>query len=322
MSLLNAKELKQAAKRSLSTAAYPPKKLALIYGGICAAALLVVFLLGLYLSQQIDANGGLSGMGLRAILTTTQSALSMGISAAMPFWSLGFVFACLQFARSENVGIPTLTEGFRRFGPLLRLIVLQSAIFLAVAILAANISSMVFMMTPYAIPLLETMASLPQTELAVEDMMAVVSTATPLYVIMAVVCGALLIPVFYRFRLAHFYLLDGKHRRALVALGVSNRLMSGNRFALFKVDLSFWWYYAASGLLAVVANLDMIFDLQGWVSSAIYLIYLLGYVVLIWLANAYMQTTYAHAYDTLKAADDGSKLPVRNFPWGFLPDSE
>ncbi len=326
MSLLNAKQLKQAAARSLGAAAYPPKKLALIHGGIIAAALLIVSLLDLLLSQQIGTTGGLSGMGTRAILSTAQSALSMGLSIALPFWEMGFMYACLQFARCEEAGLPSLTEGFRRFGPLLRLMLLETVIYVMVTILAANVSSVIFMMTPLSNGMLTAMESLPAEELTVEAMTALLSTAAPLYLIMAVVCFALMIPISYRFRMAGYYLLDGNHRRALVALGVSSRITAGNRFSLFKLDLHFWWYYGCVLLLALIANVDILAVLgvttPAWLPFVCYLVYLAGQLLLSWQVGPFVQTTYAHAYETLKAADEGDKPLVRNFPWGFLPDGE
>lgn len=320
MSLLNIKELKAAAAHSLDTAAYPPKKLALIHGGITAIALLIVSLLDLLLSQQIGTTGGLSGMGSRAILSTVQSALSFGISIATPFWEMGLIFACLQFARKENTGLPSLAEGFRRFFPLLRLMLLETAIFVAVTILSAHISSFIFMLTPLANGFLAAMESIPVEDLTVETMLPVMKAAIPLYLIMAGVLLILLVPISYRFRMASYYLLSGS-RRALVAMGVSNRIMNGNRLSLFKLDLSFWWYYGGIIVLTLISNLDMLLGLPGWTSYVVYLVYLAGHVLLSWQAAAYVQTTYAHAYEVLISAET-EKPMVRNFPWGFLPDQE
>lgn len=322
MSVLHFKQLKESVKRSLATAAYPPKKLAFLSSGISVAATLIFSLLGLYFSRQMDVTGGLAGMGQRALLSTIQWVLSVGVPFAGIFWSFGFVFACLQFARSEDVTFSSLAEGFRRFGPLLRLILLEMLIYMAVLFVAAQVSTVIFMMTPLSLPLAGAMSALPQTDLAAADMMALTDAAMPLYAIATILFIVLLIPVFYRFRLAHFYLLDDNHRRALAALGISNRLMTGNRFALFKVDLHLWWYYVASAVLIFVGNIDMIFGLTGWASIAVYALYLLGHLLLTWLANAYVQTIYAHAYLALKNTDDVQRPYVRNFPWGFLPDHE
>ena len=322
MSLLNPKELKKAAERSLDAAAYSPKKLALIHGALSAAALLIISLLDLLLSQQIGATGGLSGMGARAMLSTVQSTLSLGLSIAMPFWEMGLLYACLQFSRKEDVSTSSLAEGFRRFGPLLRLMLLEAAICGAVGILAANISSFIFMMTPLSYGFITAAQTIPMEELTVESMMPLMKAAIPLYLIMAAVLLILLIPIIYRFRMAGFYLLSNGHRRALAALGVSNRITAGNRFSLFKLDLSFWWYYGGIFLLTFIANADVIFGLPNWASYVFYLVYLAGQVLLSWQAAAYVQTTYAHAFDTLMSNDDGEKPLVRNFPWGFLPDAE
>ena len=320
MSLLNIKELKAAAARSLDAATYSPKKLALIHGGITAIAMLIVSLLDLLLSRQIGTTGGLSGMGTRAILSTVQSALSLGISIALPFWEMGMLYACLQFARKENAGLPSLAEGFRRFFPLLRLMLLETAIYFIGMIVAANVSSIIFMMTPLSNSFAAALESISVDELTVEAMMPLLSATIPLYLIMAVVALILLIPITYRFRIAGFYLLSGS-RRALVAMGVSNRIMNGNRLAFFKLELSFWWYYGCTFLLSAIASLNIILDLPDWSSYILYFVYLAGHVLLSWQATAYVQTTYAHAYEVLISAET-EKPMVRNFPWGFLPDQE
>lgn len=321
MSLLNPKELKKAAARSLDAAAYSPKKLALIHGALSAVALLIVSLLDLLLSQQIGTTGGLSGMGARAMLSTVQSALSLGLSIAMPFWEMGLLYACLQFARKEDVTISSLAEGFRRFGPLLRLMLLETAIYIAVMILATNVSSVIFMMTPLSSGVLSALESIPAEELTTEAMISVLTASIPLWLLVGSVLLIFLVPIAYRFRMAGFYLLSG-NRRALVALGVSNRITASNRFSLFKLDLSFWWYYGSVFLLTFIAKADVIFGLPNWGSYVCYLVYLAGQVLLSWQAAAYVQTTYAHAFDTLMSNDDGEKPLVRNFPWGFLPDAE
>ena len=333
MSILFPKQLKAAARQSLQSASYNPRKLALIHSGIATAVMLLISVLNLLLSQQIGATGGLSGMGLRAVLSTAQSTLSLAASVALPFWELGFLYACLQIARNEQTGVSSLAEGFRRFGPILRLQLLKTFISLIVMILAVNISSMIFIMTPLSDGMLAAIESMPSTEslmesgLTVETMMPVLTASAPLYLIMMAVSLVLLIPISYRFRMASFYLLSGSHRRALVALGASNRMMTGNRLSLFKLDLSLWWYYGCIFLLALVANMDSLalfgIPISEGASFLFYGVYLLGQLLLAWQAGSYVQTTYAHAYDALTAnALDAEQPMVKNFPWGLLPDKE
>lgn len=323
MNILFSKNLKSAAKQSLQKAANNPKTLALIHAAIASGATLVLSLLDLFLSEQIGATGGLSGMGLRAVLSTARSTLSIAVSIALPFWEMGFLYACLQFARGQYADFSSLTEGFRRFGPILRLTLIQSAIYIAVIILAVQLGSMIFLMTPLSAEMASIFLSTPEMELTEELLSSMMAAATPLYLIVGVLCCLLLIPIAYRFRMADFYLLDGSHRRALVALGVSNRLMTGNRLSLFKLDVSFWWYYGGIFLLALIANADMVIPMSEGVSFLVYGLYLAGQILLSWLGASYVQTTYAHAYDALSAASaDAEKPLVKNFPWGFLPDHE
>lgn len=308
MSSLNAKQLKDTAGQHLRRANFHPGKLALLHSGVVAAATLAVTVLNYILQQQMASTGGLSGMDARAILSTAQSMLTLAVTVLLPFWEIGFLYACLGYARETGVGIPTLTEGFRRFGPVLRLNLLQGILYIALGIAAIQIGSFLFMLTPFSEGVITAMDSIlsatDTVTLSDETLMQLMSAAAPMYLFCGVVAMVLILPMSYRFRMASFYLLDKRERRALAALAASARMMRYNRFALFRVDLSFWWYYAALVALSVIGNLDMTLAAAGipigkatpWIC---YGIYLTGQLLIAWFAASKVQTTYAVAYDTL-----------------------
>ena len=84
-------------------------------------------------------------------------------------------------------------------------------------------------------------------------------------------------------------------------------MMKGNCFALFKVDLHFWWYYALMILTAVVANGDLLLpalDVQlpvGENTATILclVLQLCGALLISWFFRSRVATVYACAYDAL-----------------------
>ena len=128
MDFRNRTALKQASRDSLFASKGDPKRIILIH---TLVSLGVTFLLGAIsfaLERQISNTGGLSGLGLRSVLSTAQVVLQIAQMALLPFWEAGYYWATLKMARREDVQPGSLLEGFRRFGPYLRLTLLRSLI--------------------------------------------------------------------------------------------------------------------------------------------------------------------------------------------------
>ena len=329
MSVLHTKELKQDARRAMENASYPPKQLALIHAAVSATVLLLGMLVTYGLSVFSNDTGGLSGMGLRAILSTADSTLSLVSTVFLAFWELGIAYACLKIHRNEDAGIPALTQGLRRFGPLLRLYLLQVLVYCAVIFFAVQIASVVFMLLPGFEELVVLFEEFATAETMDDAMIfAIFEKALPLYAIVAVLCVGLITPISYRLRMAQYLILDGKTDQATAAISGSFAMMRGNCWAFFKIDLSFWWYYALGFVLAIVSSGDMILDLLKislpFGSVLFYSLYLAGLVLLAWGAAAYVQTTYGCAYDALnRQAEAAAKPAAIASPGGKLSsDSE
>lgn len=331
MDIRNAKELKAAAGQALSRASFDPKKLALIHTGAALALSLVLTVLNYFLTRGIDDTGGLAGMGTRSILSTAQAMLSIGNALVLPFWEVGFIAAAISMARQQPATPDTLLSGFRRFGPVLRLWLLQGVLYVGIAILCLQLGTAIFIMTPLSDPLMELTEPMLTEGFVLDDAMmeTLAPYMTPAYVIFAIVFCAVAIPVFYRFRMAQFVIMDTEKVGALKALGTSHKMMRYNRWSLFKLDLSFWWFYGLQLVSTALCYGDVILEGLGVtlpISAdaaffGFYGIHILCQLALAWKTQSYVQTTYAQAYEALRPEAQDPEPPVmKNVPWDYLPE--
>lgn len=311
MDIRNRHGLKAAAADALS-AAPDHRKLILLWAGLSTALPLLASVLNFILEFQIADTGGLSGIGLRSVLSTIQSLLSMSTSVLMPFWTLGYIGVSLRFARKEAAGYPCLLDGFRHFGPALRLILLELAIYAIICFICVQIGSTVLSFTPLADPVYQVLDSSQQMLLSgvIDEsvLLAMTQAMIPILVICGILCVAVLIPVMYRLRLTRLIIMDTPRCGALFAVRESLRLMRRNCLQLLRLDLSFWWYYLAQVLLSVLCYGDVILPMLGislpFSQNTAYFIFyiaaLLAQLVLLYYFSARLQTTYALFYDTLR----------------------
>lgn len=332
MTINDRRDLKNAAQASLNRDPQAAGRLVLLHTGASLALTLAATLLDYVLQQRIGATGGLSGMGMRSMLSTLQSILRYGQMLVLPFWELGYLYITLRIARGEPAAPGHLLEGFRRFGPILRLKLLLGLIYTGLGIVAGYISSAVLMFTPWGMTLSETL--LPYfTENAVLDENLVLDEAAanaiadamlPIMLIFLGVFLLLSLPVLYRYRMADLYLLDHPGEGAISAARNSRRMMRGNCIRLLKLDISFWWYYLLSTLVTLVCLGDAGLALLGvtppWGEATGMLIFTVLYAALLlllhWRCRNQVEVTYAHAYGVLCAGDTGPQFsrPV-DVPW-------
>ena len=330
MDIRDRKGLKAAAEQALSQAPYNPRKLALIHAGAAMALSLVLTVLNFILSRQISGTGGLGGIGLRSVLSTAQSVLSIANTLILPFWEIGFVAAAIAMARRQAATPDTLLSGFRRFGPVLRLNLLQGALYVGIAFLCIQISAGVFLITRFSDPLMKAAEQMATTGTAFLDEAAVAALSkliVPVYGIFAILFCLLAIPLSYRFRMATFAIMDNEKIGALQAMSKSHKMMRYNRFSLFRLDLFFWWYYLLQGLTIVLGFTDEFLEIFGFeffnkdvAFFGFYGIYLLCQLLLAWWLQSRVQTTYAMAYESVRPeAEDPEPAVMKNTPWDYLP---
>lgn len=316
MNIFDRKGLKEAAASRLSRACYDPRLLALIHTGAASAAALLVAAVCYILEQKIGATGGLSGIGLRSVLSTAQSFLQLFLTLLTPFWEIGIVFAAISLARGRAARPDCLTAGFRRFGPVFRLKLLMLFLGSLLAMPCMYVSAMIFSMTPLSadfqamlLPLLEEAAATGQLSgldsAAMDTMLQAMQPVIPIFIVIFL---GVLLPLLYRVRLAEYVIMDDAPCGALPALIASWRMTRGKAMALLRLDLSFWWFYGLQALTLVLAYGDQLLPLlgislpisQGGAYFLFYGLYAIAELTLYWRFGSYLHTTYALAYDTLR----------------------
>ena len=300
--------------RELQQRAGNPKKLVLIHTAVALGSSLLITVLNYLFSLQIAETGGLSGLGLRSILSTVQASLELIVMAALPFWEIGLLFAALQWTKGETVEVRSLFQGFRRFGTVLAFRLLYGGIFAVLGLAVFHISTFLFVMTPFAAPLMELLAPILdpsataqqlETLLTPELMSTAAKTMTPLFVLFGILFLLLAIPVFYRLRFGEFALMEGTGawRALLKSLQITQR----NTGKLLKLDLHFWWFYLLQVLCLAISWADTVLPHLGItlpVSQEVgyFLFFTAGTVlqgVLLWQYQGQVLTTYCLAYDAL-----------------------
>lgn len=313
MDMKNPRSLKAAARNSLENAHCDANKLLLVHIGITLGLSALLSLLDYAVEQGIGNTSGLSNLGLRSILETAQTLLRIAHTVALPFWQMGYLFFTLKLSREESASTGTLLEGFRRFGPILRYQLLCGLLVTGVIMVSTYISTGIYLMTPLSNALVEEMNALAQSgteDMAVlEEMLIVVISEHiwPIVILFSVVCLAIGIPIYYRYRMADLALMDHPEKGAIHALRSSRKMMRKNCLRLFKLDLSFWWFYLLEVLVAAVAYTDTFLPALGvWLPLHEDVQYFLFYFLslacqfgIYWLCKNYVCVTYAKAYTAL-----------------------
>lgn len=310
MDILNPQSLREAAGRALNRGR-DPKKLVYVYAGIGFALSLLVTLGSLFLDDRISGTGGLSQLGTRAVFSTIQQLLPMVCSLAALCLEFGYLSGMMRIARGQYADHTDLKVGFRKFWPLMRLMLLQGIIMLFVGILAFQVGSLIFAMTPWAGPLVEMMMELSAMDPASIDeqtLLSFLQQAAPMYLTVGVVFLIALIPVLFRLRMAMFCLLDDPNGRAMAAIGASNRMMRRRFGSMLKIDMSLWLYYAATLVMTVLMYSDLLLPALGIhvpLDPLVFslLVYgaalVLQFVIQVTLRNK-VETVYITAYDRLR----------------------
>lgn len=320
MDIRNSKAICFEAQQALHAQRFDPKKMALLHTGAAALFSLLLTVLHFLLGKQIENAVGLSGVGLRAVLTTAQSLLSITSFAIIPFWEMGFTAASLRYARQEQTEPSILLHGFGIWGGVLRLALLRFAFYIAIMLVCVQVASVIYAFTPFSAPFMEAMLAAMESGAVMDDaaIQALLPSMIPLYIILGILLCLLLIPSLYRMRMAEFALLDGQRPAALPAMFKSWHMMRKNCMSLFRLDLQFWWYYALSGVISLIGYGDLIasylnISLPFSNDAAFFLFYfvhLICQIGLSWWMRSRIIATYAVAYDTLLSGNESVSSAV------------
>ena len=305
MNGLTAKELKTLARQQLSAATFPPKKLTLWYSGIVLGLNLLSVILDWITGSMIDSTGGLSGLGPRAVLDTVSTVFSLAVQIATPL----LAYCCIHLARQTQVEPKSLTMGPRRWAVILRHGLLVGGIFLAIGYAALQVASMLFMLLPSSEKAVELVYTIMEDPALLEGNISpqlleeMVDAFMPVYIIGGVLFLVVFIPISYRLRLSSFRIMEETPVGAVKSVLESWKLMKGNCIPLFKLDLSFWWFYLLQSILfLLMTGISLLVKLTpGWY-VVVSLAYSLAMLALEYSCLASVQTTYAVFYDNLLQA--------------------
>lgn len=320
---MDPRNIKQYTTEALQDASYDPKKLALLHTGVVVLFSLITALLSHVLQLFANTAGGLSGIAFRSAIESAQVVLSLAGTLVLPFWQVGFLYVALRFSRKQSVGPHSLLEGFRRFGPVLRLNLLLLAVAMGVMMVCTYITNIIFMFSPFSDNLQETLNTMLQatgaTTISEEMLLQLLPHAGWFFVIYGAVLIIVGLPMYYRYRMSEFALMNGAPG-ALAAMRESTFLSFRRRMAMFKFDLSFWWYYLLQLLISAVAYADVLLKAAGislpvsdtvlyWVLFGLYAILTLLFA---WKYSAFYQTAYARYYELLR--ENPLHPPIPNTP--------
>ena len=324
MLIPSVREIKAEAAHAMSRAR-EPKKVILPYVAIMVLLASLLTVTNALLSDRIAGTGGLANFGIRSVLSTVQSVLPMFQSAVMLALEFGYLHAILRMSRGQYADHTDLKVGIQKFMPVLRLTLWRYVIICGLAMSLLYLSVQLFLLTPFANPLVELLT--PMVSIAGTDPMAMMddatmsaaySTMTPMLILYAVLCCIVIIPISYRFRMANYVLLDDPRGQGFAALKTSVRIMRRNGFQLFKLDLSFWWYYGLLIFANVLAYGDMILAMLGiplpFDSNVAFYLFFFAYLVALFAIYYFLRNpvemAYAKAYDAIrdKPVDNGVVL--------------
>ena len=314
MNIRERSEIKSFARQRLA-GNQEEKKLILIYAGVSLGLALLVTVVNYVLGLRIDQTGGLRNMSTRAVLDTIRQILPMAQSILLLCLELGYMAAMLRIARGQYVSAHTLKLGFDRFWPLLRLTLLRGLIFLAAGIISIYLGTITYMLTPLSEPVMELLEPVVSgvtaldTSLVLDDLLysQLLRAMIPCFLLCGGFCLLLGLPLWYRYRLAAYVLIDKPAFGAMKALRESRLLMYKNRLAFFRLDLSLWFYHVPMFVVGLLAYGDVLLEQVGIslpVSETVgffgfYLLYLICQFALYFFLRNGVEVSYCLAYDSL-----------------------
>lgn len=309
---MDVQRLIQRAKEDLARPNYPIKKMVMIHTGVSLAVSLVLSLCSFLLGEYGDSTGGLGTMGLQTVISSVQMFLPFVSLAFSPFWQVGMENVALGYAEGIMVEPRDMLSGFRRWRAVLSSSVMLGLQYLMRGFVASFLAGQVLVYTPIGYPVYQAVMQQMQDptfdlEAALEPHMPMLTAGTVVLVLIGFALLAL--PVYYRYRMVNYEILQDSSLGGLRAMMRSSQRTYRQRKKLFKIDLHFWWIFAANLLLQVVAYGDLLLELVGVtlpfsadVATWVFLLAsMAGQVVLFVLAKPLYEVTWARAYLDLAA---------------------
>lgn len=310
MNIRDIRALKDTAALQLSQSRNA-RQVLLVYAGVTMALALLVTAVNYVLDLQIANFGGLSNLGTKSMLSTIQMVLPMLQSLVILCLELGYQNAMLRVSRGQYVSPNSLRLGFDRFWPLLRTMLMQSGIYLAVMLACCYLASMIFTMSPFSesfMTLMESGAVTLPLALDAPVMGELILSMIPMLVIYFILLAAVLVPMIYSYRMANYVIVDNPGLGGLAVLRQSKQMMWGSRRALLKLDFSFWWYYVLNAAVSFLAYGDVFLPMLGiqipWSDTVsyflFYALFLAAQMAIYWFFLNRVSVAYALAYEAVR----------------------
>lgn len=319
MSIPSAKYLKKKASNRLQSG-NDPKKVVLVYAGIVALSSLVVTVVQDLLDSQISQTGGIQNIGTRSMLTTADTVLTIAQLLLVMCLTLGYTGSMLRIARGQYASPNSLKAGGERIWVLLRTRLLQMLIMTAAAFALCFLVVNVCLLTPLSNRVIAVMGTVSAEELLSNGLalIALYSAMLPIILIYLVALVPLLWYFSCTYRMVDYLLIDRPQLGAFGVLRESRRMMQGNMKMMFRVDLSFWWYYLLQVLVSVLIYLNMVLALFaiGLPPEVLYwgtvVLYLAADFALRYFFSNKVAVTYALFYDSLCPKQEQSGAVLGN----------
>lgn len=224
MDVFDHKELKLQAKRILADQGAQIRKITWIYCAIVAAIPFLTDLVSFLLSNRAVTNAQQP--------KTLILLFSLASSLLLSLWNAGYVHISVALLRNQTVSTRDLHVGFRLFWPVFRVTLLVDLIIFGIS-LAVGFVAMLFTL----------------------------STILSLGVFLAGL--GYILYMSYRLGFALYVALEAPQLGTKAAISYSRRFTEENCRNLFRLDLSFWWYFALSVLANLAGILPMILESAG-----------------------------------------------------------
>ena len=327
MNVKKPRDIRTAAMESLATQPNH-RKVPLVYAGFSALLALAVTIITYILAQKIDNMTGLANMGDRAIFSTIKSVLPVAQLIFLIGWEIGYLMCALRYARRRYVEPMDLKNGFSKFWPILRAKVLMGLVYIGMALVAMYTSVFIFMALPISNafyeavePLLDT-ATIMNSTITIDEatLAALSSTMWPVFLIFAAVFIIVSMPTYYGFRMVSFCIIDKGSKGALAAMRDSKAMMKGHKRDLFKLDLSFWWFFLLEGIIGVICYLDTLLPMFGinlpWPGTVsyygFYIVFLVCQTALYWAYLNRITVSRAIFYDAIRPQESAGGVTLGN----------
>lgn len=320
MNIRQPKTVRSVARELLSRAGQL-RRILLIYCGLLLASYLVTTGLNVGLDSMMSRSGGLGNLGTRSMLSTLQALLPLANTLVMLVLDLGLLAAMLRISRGQYTSPQTLRTGLARFFPMLRLILLQIPIYLALGVLAMYAA--LFFVTPLSNAAMELLTPIVTAGASSQQMMdslladeaALMSffrAIAPMYGIVLVLLLGLMIPVSYRLGMAKLVILDDPRAGAFRAVSESLKMTRRNCMAFFKLDLSFWWYYLLTLLVSVLSMAESFLSLSEAMGWLLYGAALLLQTLIYYFLRPRLEVSRCLIYNAIRPKPQSSGVAIGN----------